>query len=325
MDAPNSSDDTPLHAAISKEDDGMAKELLEKKADPNVKDAEGDTCLMLAIHRRNEACVRVLLEGGADVNATDSTGDSCLHVAIHKGGNKQIVQALVDKCPPERRNALNNKCQTPLLLAVGKRQKEAMNVLLDAGANPDIVDEKGNTCLHVAVHQEFKEAVPPIVEKSTNINASNHCNETALFLACGKQQYGVVKALLAARADPDIVCKDESVTCLHLACSLGDTLLCHSLLPYSKDVNAVTLKQHTPILLACSKKNVEVVKSLLEAGARPNVADKSGETPLHIATMKHSPELVSILLGHTENPIDVNELNRRQHTPLVHCMRKGIC
>ena len=323
MDAVNANGHTPLHAAIYKEDHGMARELLAKNADPNVKDADGDTCLMLAISRRNEACVRVLLEGGADVNATDSTGDSCLHVAIHKGVNREIVQALVAGGPPDRLNALNKKFQTPLLLAVGKRQKEAMNVLLDAGADPDIADEKGNTCLHVAIHQDFKEAVPPIVEKSKKINAMNDSKETALFLACGNKMYGVVKALLAAQADPNIVCQDESVNCLHLACSLGDTQLFDILLPASKDVDAVTLKQHSPILLACSKKNVEIVKSLLKAGATPNVHDKSMETPLHIATMKHVPELVSILLEHTDEPLDVNVQNRRQHTPLFIACAKG--
>lgn len=43
--------------------------------------------------------------------------------------------------------------QTPLHLAVITQQKEAIDVLLDAGADASITDRHGNTALHLAAQQ----------------------------------------------------------------------------------------------------------------------------------------------------------------------------
>ncbi|KAF8598687.1 ankyrin, partial [Ceratobasidium sp. AG-I] len=61
--------------------DVLAMDLLQRGADPDVRDATGQTALHLAALRGHIACARVLLQEGADTEIVNSYGLAPIDIA----------------------------------------------------------------------------------------------------------------------------------------------------------------------------------------------------------------------------------------------------
>ena len=65
--------------------------------------------------------------------------------------------------------------------------KDAINVLLDALADPNTAAIDGYTCVHEAIHQECSKVVlRAIISHGANMNAADNISQTALMLACAE-------------------------------------------------------------------------------------------------------------------------------------------
>ena len=73
--------------------------------------------------------------------------------------------------------------ETPLRLAVVWKSPESINALLDAGANIDSVNSAGNTALHVAVNHAEVDICRLLLERRANRNIQNESGETPRDLA----------------------------------------------------------------------------------------------------------------------------------------------
>ena len=82
--------------------------------------------------------------GAARADARDADGLTCLMRAARRGC-ANVLKALVDSplVTSESLDAPNDKLQFPLHFAAFKRNPEAVDVLLAAGASPNVVDRKG--------------------------------------------------------------------------------------------------------------------------------------------------------------------------------------
>ena len=159
----------------------------------------------------------------------------------------------------------------------------AINVLLNAGADPDVPDDTfGDTCLHMAVRQECSiEVVQAIIDHGADVNATNKEHKTALLLACVRKNEHTINILLNAGADRNIADDTDGDTCLHVAVKQGCGIeVIQAIVDHEADVNATNKEHETALLKACSKKNVHVVNALLNAGADPNFASQYNITPL---------------------------------------------
>src|SRR3569623_2070423 len=77
------SDPSLLYAALENNID-LVRTLLEKCADPNIKDTNGNTALHFAALNNgdNYLLVELLLEYGADIDSQDKEGFTCLMYAV---------------------------------------------------------------------------------------------------------------------------------------------------------------------------------------------------------------------------------------------------
>lgn len=82
---------TPLHTAAEAGFDRLVKVLLEKSADPNEADFLGRSALFKAVLSENEEVVKQLLEASADVNMKDSLGNAALHLAVTSGSESMAL------------------------------------------------------------------------------------------------------------------------------------------------------------------------------------------------------------------------------------------
>ena len=137
---------SPLHtAALSGRKRVVDFLLAECNYECNVQDCCGSTPLMECIRSGHGGqLVQILINKGHTLTNVDVLGRNCLHVAAHSGEADIIRDLIIDHGmePNEPSGHLN---LTPLHWAALEGQTRAILCLLENGANPHILDDKGRT------------------------------------------------------------------------------------------------------------------------------------------------------------------------------------
>lgn len=104
----------------------------------NVRDrSTGEAALHIVTRERDPQWVLYLLQRNANPNIRDREGNTPLHIAAQIGFPDAVNWLRIVNADL---NARNNRGETPLILAVHQRNGAIVRQLVDAGANPDIAD-----------------------------------------------------------------------------------------------------------------------------------------------------------------------------------------
>lgn len=138
----------------------------------------------------------------------DEDGDLPLHIAVAQE-NIVMVQKFVHLMTISGKNVdkYNKSLQTPLHLAVELQFDQAVSVLLMAGSNPSLVNNEGDSAVHLAVKYNTINNLALMLIKSqhkADINARNFEGLAPLHLAVIKNQIEMVKVLIRCGADINI-------------------------------------------------------------------------------------------------------------------------
>ncbi len=126
--------------AVKDKDVLKAKSLIDKPGSTivNTRDlTSGETALMIAIKRRDTPWMGFLLQNGADPNLKDAEGNAPLLVAAMNGFPDGVRVMLLAKAQVD---GTNGKGETALIKAVHMRDAASVQLLLQAGADPDRTD-----------------------------------------------------------------------------------------------------------------------------------------------------------------------------------------
>ncbi|KAM9842480.1 nuclear factor of kappa light polypeptide gene enhancer in B-cells inhibitor, alpha b [Aulostomus maculatus] len=200
-------------------------------------------------------------------------GDTLLHLAIiHEA--KDYIRSMIDLSKnTDFLNSQNDQRQTPLHLAVITNQSDVCQRLLGNGCDPTLVDDSGDTPLHIACR---------------------HGNLLCFSVITQNCQPEDLHTMMAA-------CNYQGQNCLHLASVHGFLSLVENLVDLGADVNAKEQRNGRSALhLAVDQQNLSLVKLLLMKGANPNLLTSGGHTPFHLTYGRDNDDIKRELYSLTD-------------------------
>lgn len=126
-----------LHQAVYRAPIEMVILFSSYKPDLRFTDSEGSTAVHTAALWNNPEVLQLLISVGAKINSKDKKGNTPLHKclafadATSKGSTKAAKKLIENKA---LLNEMNNRAETPLILAIRLGVKELKALLQEAGA-----------------------------------------------------------------------------------------------------------------------------------------------------------------------------------------------
>ena len=262
-------------------------------------------------HESNAVRVAVPLAALPTYTCIEASGHTPLHSAVH-ATNTQLVRVIAASCPQYLDRVSDNYFydQTPLSLAVGRGDSGIVQILINAGADPDT---KINPAFRVGTHLAYAiglnedEIVQILLDGDADpnvIDTEQFYNQTPLSLAIKAANEDLLRNLIAAGADPNQKINPAFRVGTHLtyAVGLGDTNIVQILLDAEADPNVIDTEQfyeESALSLAVKAQDTALVRILVDAGADPNqkLDQFNDVSPLDIASEEGYTEIVKILLG----------------------------
>ena len=289
--------------------------LVDKEANVNVATMEGgihagflnpvlwDDKILFERLSDFELLDRTLREKGCDFNILAANGDRDGGVALLflpvLWGNLNMLQLLLEKGADV--NVLDCTGNTALIFALQLKQFDIVRLLVEYGANVDAAASAaldGCTALMLAAIAGHPESVRLLIDKGADVNAAVDINGqegTALIAASNRGHLEVARLLVENGAK---VNADWNLNALYCASEQGHLGVVSMLIDKGADVNASTAAQagETAFAVALSNRHLKVVRLLAEKGADINTS--AGSAPaLYIAAMEGHLELGKALLN----------------------------
>ena len=191
---------TPLQRAAEKGHDKCVELLLKAGANVNAFTVYGDMALIISAEQGFTACVDLLLEAGADVNSSHSGGRLALSGATYSG-NERIVKSIID-AGADVNLVANKRAYSPLMLAAEGGKVENVQLLLQAGARVNQVAFGGKSPLHTSVWKSSNNACSRVlIAAGADVNLADRDGNTCLITAVFHENFPVVKLLLLEGAN----------------------------------------------------------------------------------------------------------------------------
>jgi ankyrin repeat protein len=188
VDARDKSGQSPLFALMSKNSDlKLVRTLIDRGAQVNLRPQNGSSLLARAAQTSRKELVQLLLDKGADVNSRDAENRTPLASLIYSGaGSKEAAEVaallLAKGADPNEKiwsEPLLNRIigsdstemlavfltsknvnlkpssdrQSPLMQSINYSRLKMVGMLLDAGADPNEVNEQGRTAAQIAAER----------------------------------------------------------------------------------------------------------------------------------------------------------------------------
>ena len=261
------------------------------------------------IDRLDESGLRKIVSSGINLNVIHELRDQTpLTCAIRNNwlkGVKMLIEAGVD--------VNQNACfeSNPLLCAVSVNNIEMVEMLLQNGAGTN--NAYIGTPLHTSIGKGNIQITKILIKAGANVNVTDEEGITTLMLAVLCNNLYLVKTLIEAKADPNIVLWKYNKTALIMAAENGHLDIFEYLLPLTTDEKqreyaceilpeGMLYRERcndviTQNLVHYARYNdVLGMEELISHGIDLNKFNERGENALHIASSFGNLDVVNLLI-----------------------------
>lgn len=229
--------------------------------------------------------VTAILDGGAKVNIEDDKGRSALWWAASRG-HQRVAKILLQK---------NASANSAVALFAEKGNSHALETLFSAEIPLNIVNDHGQTGLVIAARHGNLNVVKLYLSKGMDIHTLDNKGYTALHRASGYGHARVAQYLLDQGADPNRAGQRNLWTPVSLAARYGHLDILKMLHRKGGNLNVVTYKGWSPLMLAARGKYPSVVKYLLENKVDQAHQNNKRQTAADIAVKSQDQSIVELL------------------------------
>ncbi len=249
--------------------------------------APRSTPLIDAIRRGDRVLAATIVKSkSVELNAPAADGTTALHWAVDRS-DREAVSLLIDA--GAKIDLANRYGVMPLSLAAERGDVVIVSRLLDAGADPNTSLPEGETALMTAARTGKADVVKALLVHGAKVNArDNSLGETALMWAAGRNNAAAIQMLIEFGADKNARTSNKART------SGGG----------ATGLNRVRIEptSFSAFLFAVRAGHIAAAKVLLDAGVDVNDTLSDGETALILACANGHWELAAMLLDRGADP-----------------------
>lgn len=166
---------------------------------------------------------------------------------------------------------------------------------LEFDLNLHVCDQKDSTPLHRASENGCIDAVELLLDCGADGNVYNQDRHTPFSLAVQEGWTEIAEMLITRKQCFDDPHRSEKVSTLHAACLNGMPKVVQHLLQIRCDANARVEHDWTPVHVAAQHGQTEIMGILLDANGAPDAVTSSRTTPLHLAAANGHLAIVEML------------------------------
>lgn len=333
----------------------MLELLLNAGANPNEVFNEGETVLMTAARTGDYDTVQLLLESGAKVEARENWhGQTALMWAVAQN-HPQLIELFIEHgadintlsnleqwetqvTAEPRAKWLPPGAMSPLLFAAREGCNDCIQILLDAGADIDLVTPKGISSLLIAIINGHYDIAWTLIENDANVNLVDDTGQAALYAAV---HFNTMPE--SNRPSPRVIDNE------HSSFDLIANLLKHgaevnaqlsALIPFrlklDRGTDSMLLAGTTPFLRAAKGADVATMELLLEYGADANLNTTQNNSPLMTAAnlgtresdttgrYKSQAQIIQAIQICLDQGLDINTANATGRTAIFGAAMFGL-
>ena len=172
---------------------------------------------------------------------------------------------------------------TPLIYASFHGHAEAVDYLLEKGANPEITDFNGMTALMWAIVEKKHDVISSFVERGVHLSKQEARFGMTMLMWSIVFGDSMTAMQIASSVEN---CKDkdtENWTALHYAANKDMSSLIPIIIQKGVDIDEANSEGNTALHLGILKGNFESVVALMRNGAKTSKTNKEGNNALNLA------------------------------------------
>jgi ankyrin repeat protein len=243
-----------------------------------------------------KALKKSIFSRGADVDCVVYEGNPERNYPLHiaaRNGNVRIVSLLIEA--GAQVNVYNEKKETPLQLAAESGNVKVGQILISHGADVNEHRDTTSEPMLIAIENENVDFAKLLLQNGVDIQSSRraYLNYAA--------KYNKPESIKWLARGYNINEEDHShKTVLFEAVENGSLEAARMLIDLGANVNAMDASKREPLYFAVNNGNTEMARLLIEKGAKINNVSEGGETAKRIAVKQGNLEMIELLFS-TDN------------------------